>query len=264
MVRLDVDTPTGPARIELHRPRGASALLVLTHGAAGGVDAPDLTAVRDAAVAAGMAVALVTQPFRVAGRRVPPPPWVQDQAWIAIVAVLRRRLRGLPIVVGGRSNGARVACRTAAACRAAAVVALAFPLHPPGRPDKSRLDELDLPDVPVLVIQGDRDPFGMPPPGDRRTVRVVTGAGHSPKKDAAGPAATVVEFVTTTLTRLTLAPPTSVRGGERGSAHPQVSQQVLREPLSGALHRRRHDPADGRPGRSGQRDVDAQRQADHQ
>ncbi len=203
-MHLDVDTPAGLAWVELDRPRSAPALLVLTHGAAGGIHSADVVAIRNAAVAAGVAVALVTQPFRVAGRRTPPVPRVQDQAWVAILAALRRRVRRTPIVVGGRSNGARVACRTAAETGAIAVVALAFPLHPPGRPDKSRLEELQRPTVPVLVVQGDRDPFGMPPEGQDRSVRVVAGADHALKRELAETAATVVEFVTSAAARATV------------------------------------------------------------
>lgn len=196
-MRIDVETPAGTAWVDLDRPRSPSALLVLTHGAAGAVGTADVLAVRDAAVAAGTAVALVTQPYRVAGRRTPPAPRPQDEAWAAILTALRRRMRRVPIVVGGRSNGARVACRTAAATGAVGVVALAFPLHPPGRPDKSRLDELELPDVPVLVVQGDRDPFGRPPDGPGRTVHMVAGADHSLRSDTAGTARAVIGFVTT-------------------------------------------------------------------
>jgi predicted alpha/beta-hydrolase family hydrolase len=189
--------------VELDRPRGAAALLVLTHGAGGGVGTRDVLAVRDAALAAGFAVALVTQPYRVAGRRAPPAPRPQDEAWTAVLEGLRARrgLRSLPLVVGGRSNGARVACRTADALGAAAVVALAFPLHPPGRPDKSRLDELELPSVPVLVVQGERDPFGLPPAAGNRTVVVAPGSDHSLKRDPQSVATVVVDFVTSVLTR---------------------------------------------------------------
>jgi predicted alpha/beta-hydrolase family hydrolase len=195
--RLMVDTPSGPAQVDLDRPaRGVRGLLVLGHGAGGGVDAPDLLAVRDAALDLGMAVARVTQPYRVAGRRAPVPAARLDQAWITVLADLRRK-RGLarvPLVVGGRSSGARVACRTATVCGADAVVALAFPVHPPGKPDRSRLDELDAVTVPVLVIQGDRDPFGMPP--RRRGRRVVTVAGdHSLRGDLRASTAAVGRFL---------------------------------------------------------------------
>lgn len=197
-MRIDVPTPGGPALVDLDRPRrAASALLVLTHGAGGGVETPDLNAIRGAAVKAGIAVARVTQPYRVAGRRSPAAPAKQDEAWLAIIAALRRR-RGfgaIPLVVGGRSNGARVACRTALMSGADAVVALAFPLHPPGRPEASRLDELAGAGVPTLVVQGDRDPFGMPPPGVGREIVVIPGADHGLKRDVATVASVVVAFV---------------------------------------------------------------------
>lgn len=144
--------------------------------------APDLQAATGAANAAGFSVALVEQPYRVAGRRSPAPARRLDAAWLAVIAELRRRqLAGRRLVVGGRSAGARVACRTAAEAGAQAVLCLAFPVHPPGRaddPSKSRLGELDAVPVPVLVIQGDRDPFGRPPPAPRRRVVVVPGT-HS-------------------------------------------------------------------------------------
>ncbi len=186
--------------VDLDRPRNPSALLVLTHGASGGVATADVTAVRDAALGAGIAVALVTQPYRVAGRRNPPQPAPQDAAWLAVLAGLRKRrgLTSLPLITGGRSNGARVACRTADACGAVGVVALAFPVHPPGRPDKSRLDELQAPSVPVLVVQGERDPFGMPPDGAGRTVVRIPGADHGLRTGRAAITAAVVAFVTST------------------------------------------------------------------
>jgi predicted alpha/beta-hydrolase family hydrolase len=153
--------------------------LVLGHGAGGGVGAPDLQAAARAARDAGFAVALVEQPYRVAGRRSPAPAHQLDAAWTAVVAALRARpLKGLTVVAGGRSSGARVACRTAAETGAAGVLCLAFPLHPPGRPEKSRLDELEAVTVPVLVVQGESDPFGMPPAARARTVVTVRG-NHS-------------------------------------------------------------------------------------
>lgn len=203
-VRFEVETPAGTARVDLERPRGtAVALLVLGHGAGGGVDAPDLLAVHKAALAAGIATARVTQPYRVAGRRAPAPAPRLDEAWTAVVAAVRRRrgLRILPLVVGGRSSGARVACRTATATVAAAVVALAFPVHPPGHPEKSRLDELDEVAVPVLVVQGDRDAFGIPPPHQGRRIVVVPGADHGLKKDVAAVAGVVIDFVTSAALR---------------------------------------------------------------
>ena len=151
--------------------------MVLGHGAGGGVDSPDLAAAARAARAAKFSVALVEQPYRVAGRRSPAPAQQLDVAWLAVIAQLRdRMLRGLRLVVGGRSAGARVACRTAPEVGADAVLCLAFPLHPPGRADdpaKSRLAELEALRLPVLVVQGERDPFGMPPQrANRRVVRV--------------------------------------------------------------------------------------------
>jgi uncharacterized protein len=180
-----IDTPHGPARAHVHPAEGAVAALVLGHGAGGGVTAPDVVAVKDAAVARGVTVALVEQPYRVAGRRSPAPAGQLDTAWLAVVEQLAQGpLAGLPLVTGGRSSGARVACRTAAASSSVAVLCLAFPVHPPGRPEKSRLDELDAVRVPVLVIQGDRDPFGMPPRRRGRRVVVVEG-DHSLRASAA-------------------------------------------------------------------------------
>jgi predicted alpha/beta-hydrolase family hydrolase len=132
---------------------------VLGHGAGGGVDTPDLLAVTAALTDVGWTVARVEQPYRVRGQRTPEAAPRLDAAMIAVVAALRGRRR-FPIMVGGRSSGARVACRTASAVGASSVLALAFPLHPPGKPDKSRADELAAVMVPVLVVQGDRDAFG--------------------------------------------------------------------------------------------------------
>ncbi|MDG4806031.1 alpha/beta hydrolase [Micromonospora sp. WMMD1120] len=192
----EIDTPRGPARIDTDLPgRPATALLVLGHGAGGSVDAPDLLAVRDAAVAAGLVVVRVTQPYRVAGRRAPAPAGHLDESWAAVLAVLRARHTDVPTtVVGGRSSGARVACRTARTVGAAGVVALAFPLHPPGRPERSRAAELDT-GLPTLVVNGDRDPFGTPEPGP--TVRVVSRPGetHDLRRDPTGTGAAVREWL---------------------------------------------------------------------
>jgi predicted alpha/beta-hydrolase family hydrolase len=176
-----VETPHGPARVHVHPAGDARGALVLGHGAGGGVTAPDLVAATEAALAEGVSVALVEQPYRVAGRRSPAPAGQLDTAWTAVVDHLAF---GLPLVVGGRSIGARVACRTADRTGAAGVLCLAFPLHPPGRPEKSRLAELEAVTVPVLVVQGERDPFGMPPPGPVRTVARVPG-DHGLKADLA-------------------------------------------------------------------------------
>ncbi len=181
-----VATPRGEARVALDRPARPVALLVLGHGAGGGVDAVDLLAVRDAALSARIAVARVTQPYRVAGRAAPPAPAVLDEAFTAVVSQLRTRLPAtLPLVVGGRSSGARVACRTARALGAVGVLALAFPLHPPGRPQVSRAGELD-PGVPTLVVNGDRDPFGVPEPVGLVRVQVRPGDRHDLRRDPAG------------------------------------------------------------------------------
>jgi predicted alpha/beta-hydrolase family hydrolase len=201
-MRITVATPSGAAWVDLDRPRldrakgAARCLLVLGHGAGGGVDAPDLAALRAGALEAGFAVAAVTQPYRVLGRRAPAPAPRLDEAWLAVIDALARRptMRGLPLMVAGRSSGARVACRTATQAGAVGVLVLAFPVHPPGRPERSRLDELALPTVPVLVVQGDRDAFGMPPAAENRTVVVVAGADHSLKKDPAAVAEAGVAF----------------------------------------------------------------------
>jgi len=180
---VEIETPHGPARAHVHAADDARAALVLGHGAGGGVTARDLVATRDAALSEHVAVALVEQPYRVAGRRSPAPAHQLDTAWIAIVEHLRAaELRDLPLFVGGRSSGARVACRTVTATDAVGVICLAFPLHPPGKPESSRLPELDAVTVPVLVVQGVRDPFGMPPPGPLRTV-VQVQSDHSLRGD---------------------------------------------------------------------------------
>jgi uncharacterized protein len=161
---FEVPTPVGEARVWLHpAPDGAHALLVLGHGAGRGVDTPDLQALAAALPGYGTAVALVDQPWVVAGRRVAGPPGQLDRAFLAVVPAVRERLpTRLPLVVGGRSAGARVACRTGATLGAVGLVALAFPLHPPGRPEKSRGEELTGAGVPALVVQGERDAFGGP------------------------------------------------------------------------------------------------------
>jgi hypothetical protein len=180
---IEVDTPHGLARAHIHPAERPRAALVLGHGAAGGVEAPDLVAARNAAVEERVWVALVEQPYRVAGRRSPAPARQLDAAFIAIVEhLLAGELRDLPLVVGGRSLGGRVACRTVAATGAVGVLCLAFPLQPPRRSAESRLSELDAVPVPTLVVQGERDPFGIPPPGPRREVVLVSG-DHGLKAD---------------------------------------------------------------------------------
>jgi predicted alpha/beta-hydrolase family hydrolase len=195
----DVETPAGLARVHVRAAEGQRAGLVLGHGAGGGVGAGDLVAVGGAALQAGISVALVEQPYRVAGRRSPAPARQLDAAFEAVVASLRAdELRGLPVVTGGRSSGARVACRTAAVTGAAGVLCLAFPLRPPARvgrePPPSRLPELDAVAVPVLIVQGASDPFGMPPPGPAREVAVVPG-DHALRTGLAGIGATAAAWL---------------------------------------------------------------------
>ena len=195
MTKLEVDTPHGQANAYLHSAARARAALLLGHGAGGGVTSPDLVAVTDVARSEGVSVALVEQPYRVAGRRSPAPARQLDAVWTAVVdRLVTGELRGLPLVVGGRSLGARVACRTAEATGAVAVLCLAFPLQPPRRKGAAaapnRLPELDAVTVPTLVVQGARDPFGIPPAGEQRTVVQVPG-DHSLRTDLEAVAAAV-------------------------------------------------------------------------
>jgi predicted alpha/beta-hydrolase family hydrolase len=157
-----IDTPLGPARAHL-TDGGTRGTLVLGHGAGGGVESADLLEVATEAASAGWRVVRVEQPWRVAGRKIAPAPPRLDEGWRAVLAALRAdgRLTG-PLVLGGRSAGARVACRSAAEQDAAGVLALAFPLHPPGKPEKSRAAELTAVPVPIVVVQGERDAFGRP------------------------------------------------------------------------------------------------------
>ncbi len=186
---MDISTASGPARAEIDAapvgqgtPDGPEFLLVLTHGAGGGIASKDLLAAGRGGGAAGAVVARVLQPYRVAGARAPGSPGRQDAAWLEVIGALRARYPGLPLVQGGRSNGARVACRTARTAGVLAVVALAFPLHPPGKgaaPERSRAGELRAAGVPVLVINGERDPFGIPDPADADTLIVLPGEAHA-------------------------------------------------------------------------------------
>jgi len=158
----EIDTPLGPARVHVTDGAGAGTL-VLGHGAGGGVDSADLLAVTAAAVEAGWRVLRVEQPWRVAGRKIAPAPPRLDIGWATVLDRLRADgLLSGPLVLGGRSAGARVACRSAAGQGAAGVLALAFPLHPPGRPEKSRAAELTAVPVPIVVVQGERDTMGTP------------------------------------------------------------------------------------------------------
>ncbi|MFC5802390.1 alpha/beta family hydrolase [Streptomyces formicae] len=169
-----VETPAGDARITWHPATGRARLvLAVSHGAGGGIHARDLQALAADLPAEGVTVALVEQPWRVAGKKVAPAPKTLDTGWRGLWPALEKK--GLPVVAGGRSAGARVACRTARELGARAVLALSFPLHPPGRPEKSRADELLGAGVPVLVVQGGNDPFGKPeefPEGDYELIEV--------------------------------------------------------------------------------------------
>lgn len=197
-----VETPHGPARVHLHGADRPRAALVLGHGAGGGVAAPDLVAAKDVALEESFAVALVEQPYRVAGRRSPAPAHQLDAAWMAVLERLAGdELAGLPLVTGGRSSGARVACRTAEATGSVAVLCLAFPLHAPGRPESTRLPELQAVRVPVLVVQGAADPFGLPPRGRRRKVVTVRG-NHSLGSDRDALSAAVREWLAYLKTKL--------------------------------------------------------------
>ena len=202
MSTTDVPTLLGPARVHRCDPAGAPAgTLVLGHGAGGGVDSADLTAVAGAATGAGWRVLLVEQPWKVAGKRIAPAPARLDEAWTAVLDTLRDagRLAG-PLVLGGRSAGARVACRTATAQGAAGVVTLAFPLHPPGKPEKSRAAELHLVGVPLLVVQGETDAFGRPAEvqealADHAGQVTAVPGDHALKKDPGAVAAAVTSWL---------------------------------------------------------------------
>ena len=191
----EIVTPRGPALVDLTPASGRmKSLLVLGHGAGGGVNAPDLVALHDAARDAGVTVARVTQPYRVAGRRAPAPAPQLDEAWSAVVRELLAEHPRARLVVGGRSSGARVACRTAADLGAKAIICLAFPLHPPGRPERSRQDELPA-GIPTLVLNGDRDPFGIPAGGPDILIEVRPGEGHDLRRDPKGTARLAVDWL---------------------------------------------------------------------
>lgn len=171
-----VETDAGPARITWHPAKNARLVLAVSHGAGGGIEARDLKALAAELPGHGVTVALVEQPWRVAGKKVAPAPKTLDVGWRGIWPALAKP--GLPVISGGRSAGARVACRTAAELGAHAVLALSFPLHPPGKPEKSRAGELLGAGVPTLVVQGGNDPFGKPeefPEGTYELIEVPYG-----------------------------------------------------------------------------------------
>jgi hypothetical protein len=194
----EINTAAGPAHVVLEQPERPRFLVAATHGAGGSPDTADVLAVRDAARVLGAATALVTQPYRVRGGRAPGSAARQDAAWVELIDALRRetaRHGALPLVQCGRSNGARVACRTARQVGAAGVIALAFPLHPPGQPAKSRDQELRGAGTSVLVINGDRDPFGVPEPDELTNVVVLPGETHALSKHPAAIGVAVTDWL---------------------------------------------------------------------
>ena len=192
---VEIVTAGGPARLELEDPGSPGFLTVLTHGAGGGVATMDLLAVRDAALGLRGAVARVRQPYQVRGARAPGSAERQDASWLEIIGALRGRYPGVPLIQGGRSNGARLACRTAQRAGARGVIALAFPLHPPGRPERSRLAELDSAGTNVLVINGGRDPFGIPAATGPRQVVTLPGETHALAGSAGAIADAVISWL---------------------------------------------------------------------
>ncbi|MER5464896.1 alpha/beta family hydrolase [Streptomyces sp. NPDC002668] len=193
-----VETAAGDARVTWYPARRERLVVALSHGAGGGIEARDLQAIAGVLPGERVTVALVEQPWRVAGKKVAPAPRTLDVGWRGVWPVLRKP--GLPVVAGGRSAGARVACRTAQELGAAGVLALSFPLHPPGRPEKSRADELLGTGVPTLVVQGGNDPFGKPgefPEGAYELVEVPYGDhGFGVPKRAGTTEAEVVSLIT--------------------------------------------------------------------
>jgi uncharacterized protein len=201
----EISTAAGSARVTLEAPAQAGRpafLLVMTHGAGGGTETADVLAASRAAAGLGGTVARVLQPYRVRGASAPGSAPRQDAAWLEVVAELRGRHPGIPLIQGGRSNGARVACRTATAAGAVGVIALAFPLHPPGRPDRSRADELRAAGTDVLVINGENDPFGIPARDDATQVVVLPGETHTLSRRPAAVGQAVGEWLSELLARL--------------------------------------------------------------
>jgi predicted alpha/beta-hydrolase family hydrolase len=213
-------TTAGPAGVELDTAEDPPFLLVLTHGAGGGTGSADLLAARQAGLDHGAAVARVLQPYRVRGARAPGSAVRQDEAWLEIIAKLRRRYPGVPLVQGGRSNGARVACRTAKEAGALAVLALAFPLHPPGRPELSRAAELAEAGGQVLVVNGAADPFGIPEAADGIRVVVLPGATHALKGQGGSIRKVVGSWLGAVLARGSTPPPRGQAPGPHGPEPP--------------------------------------------
>ncbi|MFB7669482.1 alpha/beta family hydrolase [Kitasatospora sp. NPDC056138] len=200
-----VATPVGDARISWHRPVGAArAVLGLGHGTGRGIEAADLAVLAAALPAHGITVALVEQPWKVADEKEAPDPQTLDVGWMPVAG--RLTAEGVPLVVGGRSAGARVACRTAAASGAVAVLAMAFPLHPPGLPEDSRAEELLGSGLPTLVVQGEKDPYGGPeefpdlPTGWRLAEVPVADHVFAVPESAPLPAAETLALITGTVT----------------------------------------------------------------
>ncbi|MFI2371080.1 alpha/beta family hydrolase [Streptomyces sp. NPDC018833] len=202
-----IDVAGGDARVTWFDGKNAGLVLALGHGAGGGIEARDLRAIASALPAHGVTVALVEQPWRVAGKKLAPAPKTLDTGWRGVWPALAKP--GLPVVAGGRSAGARVACRTAAELGAVGVLALSFPLHPPGRPEKSRADELLGAGVPTLVVQGGNDPFGKPaefPDGPYELVEVpFADHGFAVPKKAGTDEAETLRTITDAVTRWTAA-----------------------------------------------------------
>lgn len=193
MRTVTIETSRGPATVDLRTAEPSRALLVLGPGASG-KPFDDLFDVADAAQAAGITVAIVTPPYAVAGRKVPPRGPATDEAWVEVIDALRKEFGDQPLITGGRSFGSRVACRTSAETGSVGVLCLAFPLHPPGKPEQTRLEDLEAATVPTLVIQGRSDPFGLPPEATHRQVLVVDG-DHGLKKEHDRIAAAAVEWI---------------------------------------------------------------------
>jgi predicted alpha/beta-hydrolase family hydrolase len=210
-VVAEIETPHGTARAHVEAMDDARGAIVLGHGAGGGVTARDLLTAAVAARSLGFTSVLVEQPYRVAGKKSPPRAPVLDAAWLAVVEHLRRtHLGDLPLVAGGRSSGARVACRTAEATAASGVLCLAFPVRPPraeGRePAPSRLPELEAVPVPILIVQGLRDPFGMPDAAPGRTVLQFEG-DHSLRSEHPRMAAAIGAWLSQVIPLAGPAPP---------------------------------------------------------